>query len=70
MNPTSTRVPRHRADTLDTPNGPIARALLRAAGLTPKPSGRHAADPPAVMGVGDVDPDVVEALAHRTQVAS
>lgn len=27
-------------------------------------------DPPATLGVDDVDPDVVAALAHRTQVAS
>jgi len=56
----TTRRPRHRAETLDTPNGPIARALLRAAGLTPAPSGRHLATPD--LGMDDVDLDEVHAV--------
>lgn len=31
----------------------------------PRTPGRHEADPPAVLGLGDVDDDVADALAHR-----
>ncbi|UNX54121.1 hypothetical protein MF406_14390 [Georgenia sp. TF02-10] len=45
--------PRHRTTDVHSPNGPVARALARAAGARPVPSGRRAADPPAVLGLAD-----------------